>query len=595
MDFITKARKVHGDKYDYSKVEYINNSTKVCIICPEHGEFWQTPNVHLSGHGCPKCYGNIKKTTQQFIEEAKRVHGDKYDYSKVEYVNNRTKVCIICPIHGEFWQTPKNHIKGQGCNKCAIKYRAENNSLTKEEFIKRAKKVHGDRYDYSKVEYVNINTEVCIIDKKYGEFWQKPVYHLSYKGHNLIRNTEDFIQRAKEIHGDKYDYSKVEYVNSHTKICIVCPEHGEFWQTTNDHLNGRGCPKCGVEKRSKKRLYTNERFIEKARKIHGNKYDYSKTKYIKSNEKVEIICPKHGSFYQTATDHLQGAGCPRCSHHISNGEKEIIDFIDTLGLEYIISDRNILKGKEIDIYIPSKKIAIEYDGLLWHSEKFGKDKNYHLNKTIECEKQGIRLIHIFEDEWTFKKEITKSMLLEIFGLLEEKIILEKCSCKRVSSNEATKFINENYIFEKNRATYHYGLYYNNELVSIMSFKEDKRNKGIYQLLNFCKKLYIDIGNGGLMLLNCFVEDLKPKQIVANADLRWTIGDEYKKIGFNYKHNISPNYTYVIGQKREKRSKIKEKFQFIRDFNKTDLLKENGIYRIYDCGVKVFFKDIYIKK
>lgn len=245
MDFITKAKKVHGDKYDYSKVIYINNSTKVCIICPEHGEFWQRPNHHLSGHGCPKCKNVFKKDTETFINQAKEIHGDKYDYSKVEYVNNRTKVCIICPIHGEFWQTPKNHIKGQGCNKCAIRYRAENNSLTKEKFIKRAKNVHGDRYDYSKVEYVNINTEVCIIDKKYGEFWQKPVYHLSYKGCNLIRNTEDFIKKAKEIHGDRYDYSKAEYVNSHVKICIICPEHGEFWQAPNDHLNGHGCPLCG--------------------------------------------------------------------------------------------------------------------------------------------------------------------------------------------------------------------------------------------------------------------------------------------------------------------------------------------------------------
>ena len=219
-----------------------------------------------------------KLTTEEFVLRARKIHGNKYDYSKVNYVNNRTKVCIICPEHGEFWQTPKNHIKGQGCNKCAIKYRAENNSLTKEEFIERAKKVHGDRYDYSKVEYVNINTEVCIIDKKYGEFWQKPVYHLSYKGHNFIRNTEDFIKKAKEIHGDRYDYSKAEYVNSHVKICIICPIHGEFWQISNDHLNGCGCPKCGIEKRSKEKSYTNEQFIEKARKIHGNKYDYSKTK-----------------------------------------------------------------------------------------------------------------------------------------------------------------------------------------------------------------------------------------------------------------------------------------------------------------------------
>ena len=117
-EFIEKARKVHGDKYDYSKVEYINNKTKVCIICPEHGEFWQTPNCHLSGDGCAKCSKKHKYTTEEWIEEAKKVHGNKYDYSKVNYINSQTKVCIICPEHGEFWQKPDRHLLGQGCPIC---------------------------------------------------------------------------------------------------------------------------------------------------------------------------------------------------------------------------------------------------------------------------------------------------------------------------------------------------------------------------------------------------------------------------------------------------------------------------------------------
>jgi rubrerythrin len=118
-DFIRSARKVHGDKYDYSKVVYKNNKTDVCIICPIHGEFYQTPNSHLKGRGCPICGGTKKSTKEDFIIKAKQVHGDKYDYSKVVYVNNQIKVCIICPIHGEFYQTPKNHLSGQGCPKCS--------------------------------------------------------------------------------------------------------------------------------------------------------------------------------------------------------------------------------------------------------------------------------------------------------------------------------------------------------------------------------------------------------------------------------------------------------------------------------------------
>jgi predicted nucleic acid-binding Zn-ribbon protein len=156
----------------------------VCIICLEHGEFWQTPSDHLSGRGCPKCGGRLVNNTEEFIQKAKEVHGDKYDYSKVEYVNSHAKVCIICPEHGEFWQSPNNHLNGKGCPKC-----------------------------------INPN-------------------------HGLT--TEEFIQKAREVHGDKYDYSKVEYKGGLTKVCIICPKHGEFWQIAREHLRGQGCPICNV-------------------------------------------------------------------------------------------------------------------------------------------------------------------------------------------------------------------------------------------------------------------------------------------------------------------------------------------------------------
>ena len=163
-NFVKKAREVHGDKYDYSKVEYTNNYTKVCIICPEHGEFWQAPNNHINQkQGCPKCsHRSYKLSNEEFTIKAKEIHGNKYDYSKVDYVNNRTKVCIICPEHGEFWQTPYKHLNKQGCPRC------------------------------------------------YG---------------NIKSNTEEFIAKAREVHGNKYDYSKVEYSGCENKVCIICPEH----------------------------------------------------------------------------------------------------------------------------------------------------------------------------------------------------------------------------------------------------------------------------------------------------------------------------------------------------------------------------------
>ena len=120
--FVKRSISVHGDKYDYSKVNYVNSSTKVCIICPEHGEFWQIPPSHMKGFGCAECGGSKKSTKEQFVEKAMAIHGDKYDYSKVVYLSSKKKVCIVCPEHGEFWQTPHDHLAGKGCAKCSKNY-----------------------------------------------------------------------------------------------------------------------------------------------------------------------------------------------------------------------------------------------------------------------------------------------------------------------------------------------------------------------------------------------------------------------------------------------------------------------------------------
>ena len=248
-NFIKKSREVHGDKYDYSKVEYKNNKEKVCIICKEEGhrEFYQIPSSHLKGNGCPKCGRNARPTTEEFIKKAKEVHGDKYDYSKVEYKNSKEKVCIICKEEGhrEFYQTPNDHLQGIGCPNCS-------GSLANfKRFIKKARKVHGDKYDYSKVEYKNSIEKVCIICKEegHGEFYQAPNSHSRGNGcpkcsHSYRKTTEDFINRSTEIHGDLYDYSKIDYKNNITPVVIFCKTHGYFSQIPAAHLRGQGCPKC---------------------------------------------------------------------------------------------------------------------------------------------------------------------------------------------------------------------------------------------------------------------------------------------------------------------------------------------------------------
>ncbi len=340
--FIERAKIIHCNKYDYSKTIYIDSTKKVCIICPIHGEFYQMPFHHLSKHGCPKCVNNIKNTTEEFIQKAKEIHGDKYDYSKVNYVDNKTKVCIICPIHGEFYMTPNIHLsKKCGCREC------------------RKEKLH------------NLQ---CF-------------------------TTEEFIQKAKEIHGDKYDYSKVNYYNFNTPISIICKIHGIFEQTPSCHMRGQGCPKCAGRK------LTTDDFINEAKKIQGERYDYSLVQYVNNYTPIAIICKKHGVFYQTPYSHLRPCGCPKCHCSKMELEiQSLLDKLQIN--YKLHDRKTLGNSLELDFYIPSLKLAIECQGLqhfkpcawghknnLEKEEIFNNIKKHDIEKLNICNNKNIKLLY----------------------------------------------------------------------------------------------------------------------------------------------------------------------------------------------------------
>ena len=218
------------------------------------------------------------KTTEQFIQEAKNIHGNKYDYSRVSYVNATQKVTIVCPEHGDFEQTPHEHLKGSGCKSCGYNRLSNIYTHTTERFIEKAKNIHGDKYDYSKVEYSNDNKKVTIICFVHGEFVQKANNHLMGQGcpqcnKGLYYTRDDFIEKAKEVHGNRYNYSKVEYVNISKKVTIKCYKHDVFEQSPRPHLNGQGCPKCAAETRG----FWNPEYI---RKHHPDKLNNPCTLYV---------------------------------------------------------------------------------------------------------------------------------------------------------------------------------------------------------------------------------------------------------------------------------------------------------------------------
>lgn len=309
-EFIHQAKLVHGDKYDYSKVQYINSRTKVLIVDSEFGDFYQLPDNHLKGFGNPIRSGNKKKTTEEFIKEAKKIHGNLYDYSETHYKNNSSKVKILDPEYGDFWQLPTAHLRGQG-----NPVRNGGVKYTTADFVRKARQIHGQLYDYSKVDYINAHSKVLIIDPEYGDFWQLPKHHLR-GSHNPKRvggvsySQSEFIQKANQIHNSKYDYSLVQYENSQTPVKIIDPEYGVFKQTPSSHLIGSESPWRANIATSEKQQLTLDEFIAKAEVIHNHFYNYSKVEYKGYYEEITIIDPEFGEFKVKPSSHLKGTGHP---------------------------------------------------------------------------------------------------------------------------------------------------------------------------------------------------------------------------------------------------------------------------------------------
>jgi hypothetical protein len=463
---------------------------------------------------------------QNFIEKAKNKFGSKYCYLNIDYIDSKTNVKIKCNIHDEYFkQKPSEHLRGKiGCNLC-----------TK-------------------------NPKV---------------------------NTEYFIKKAQSIHGDKYDYSLTNYVNSYTKVIIICPIHGIFEQYPNNHYK-QNCPECY------NRNLTDKTFIDKSNNIHNNKYSYLNVEYSSSKSKIKITCKEHGEFEQKPNDHINGKGCPKCGIKYNYLENELKEYIKSLNIIFLENTKKIIPPLELDIYVPNKNIAIELNGLYWHSEIY-KDNNYHLNKTNECELKNIKLIHIFEDEWINKKDIVKSRIKNILGLTTNKIYGRKTNIKEVPTKECKEFLINNHIQGNVNSSINIGLYVDNILMSLMTFGSLRKSMGVnsvsgnYELLRFCNKLDTTVIGGADKLLKYFIKTYNPIKIISYADRRWSQGNLYEKLNFKFIHNSKPSYYYIVNNNREYRFKyrkdvlIKEGY----DENKSEhqIMKDRKIYRIYNCGSK----------
>ena len=477
---------------------------------------------------------------QLSLEEIKNkfinIHGNKYDYSKFKEINRNIKDIIICPIHGEFLQSRNHHLRGSGCPSCA-------------------------------------NVPI-------GGFKRKTI--------------DDFKNEIKEFFPN-LNFDKFIYKNNHTPSIVICNIHGEFKKTPKLLLRKQGCPYCSGKTKGS---------IEKIQNILDDRclpYKISKNiEYINNKTHIEIICSKHGS-WKVRPDNLINSNhkCPSCSKNYSKKEIEIQDFITNNNILIEKNNKKILDNKfEIDIFIPNYNLGIEFNGLYWHSEISGnKNKYYHLSKTTYCQTKNINLIHIFEDEWhdLNKQKIWKSILYYKLNLINTRIFARKCIIKEISSNIKNSFLLNNHLQGSDKSKINLGLFFNNELVSVMTFCKSRFNKNYkWELSRFCSKTNTIVCGAFGKLLKYFIKTYSPESIITYCDKRFSTGKTYLKY-FKLKGSSPPNYFYFLKHETKRYNRInfqKHKLKNILNHYDDKLtewenMKNNGYDRIWDCGNFVF--------
>lgn len=477
--------------------------------------------------------------------------------------------------------------------------------------------------DLSEFVYVNNRTPSWVIDHdlrpdgtEYGKFLQTPSNHLKGQEHpdkradkiSITKRSgwEEIIEKCKKAHpNENLEYPEQKYKNLHSKIKIIDhdlrpdgTEYGEYYQEINSHIKGCGHPDKGRDRLISKLRYTTEVFIEMSKKVHGNdNFDYSEVVYKDHRTKVKITCNKtdgkgkiHGAFWATPDNFLQGKGCPKCGNHLSHAENEILEMLKQHNVKCVHCYRGIIENLEIDIYCPDLKFGIEFNGLKWHTEKYGKSKDYHLKKTLLANEKGVKLIQIFEDEWINNKLLVLNKIKHILNLEKKEVIgARKCIIKRIATEEAKTFLEKNHIQGHHPSTLYYGAYYNGGIVGVLSLKKDKEG---WELTRFATEINYSFPGLADKMLKHFINDFAPRMIKTFADRRWTVNNDdnlYTKLGFNLSEIERPDYRYVVGNERKhkfgfRKQILHKKYGVPMEWTEKQMCDSLGFYRIWDCGL-----------
>lgn len=378
------------ERYDYSTVVYANSQSPVEIHCIRHNKtFKQNACDHWLGkQGCKECKNDNKRVlyasnNKDFVKKSIEIHGSKYNYDKVSYVNARTNVIITCPLHGDFDQTPDVHHRGSGCNKCGDERGASKNALPFYDFQKRGKLVHLSKFEYDAGSYFSSSRKTKITCPLHGEFFQLPSSHIRGAGckycaveaftlAQTIREEKRVRDTIKKIYGNKYHIiSFLLKTNKQNKkrrwFRVKCNEHGEFEMPCASLLSrgGIGCVPCKNEKIGNTNRSSLNEFLAKASSIHDGFYDYSNVNYQKAKEYVTITCPNHGDFKQTPDAHLTGRGCKKCANENLTGrlQEDTFPADHPYGI-YLIELQNVkTKDKYLKVGLTSTSLKERFGAL----------------------------------------------------------------------------------------------------------------------------------------------------------------------------------------------------------------------------------------
>jgi hypothetical protein len=499
----------------------------------------------------------------------------------------------------------KNYIKNTKNNKVVF-------SCSKKCSVKKTKKTCIEKYGVdnpSKLEIVKSKKEETCM-KNHGVKNPTQSYIIKSKIDYSFNNEEEIKKKKEESYVKNYGV-----VNPSKSLLIKNKKE----ETCMKNFNVSHHMKSNLIKEKTKNTFYIKYNIKSPFQLsnsENNKFKTNKDKFLSilTNEnytiieyqynKVSLLHNTCGTIFQIKRNNLYDrlkintCLCTICypiNESKSIKEKELINWLkeiilcsDEHKIEFIEGDRNVLDGKELDIYIPSKKLAIEFNGLYWHSEHF-KEKNYHLDKSLKCQEKGIRLLHIWEDEWVYKQEIVKSIILNKLGLIKEKVYARQCDIRFIDDSKLVRhFLDNNHIQGYSQSSIKLGLYYQNELISLMTFGYRHTNsKKEFELIRFCNKINLNVIGAASKLFNYFKKNYQFTDLISYSDFRLFDGKMYETLGFSKQYLSLPDYFWCKDLERRHRFNF-NKQKLIRegfDSNKTEveIMHERGYYRIFGCG------------